>query len=68
MRGYAGPGDEVLVYRDLTELGRLFDHYLARPDEARAIGANARRRALAEHTLRHRIEEMLSVIQERCGR
>jgi spore maturation protein CgeB len=62
------PGEEVLVYRDLAELGRLLDHYLARPDEARAIGANARRRALAEHTLRHRIEEMLSVIQERCGR
>jgi spore maturation protein CgeB len=62
------PGEEVLVYRDLGELGRLLDTYLARPDEARAIGANARRRALAEHTLRHRIEEMLSVIEQRCGR
>ena len=60
------PGQEVLVYRDLAELGRLLDHYAARPDEARAIGDNARRRALAEHTLRHRVEEMLSVIGERC--
>jgi spore maturation protein CgeB len=60
------PGEEVLVYRDLAELGRLLDHHLARPDEARAIGDNARCRALAEHTLRHRIDEMLAVIQERC--
>src|SRR6267142_1852489 len=35
------PGEEVLVYRDLGELGRLLDHYLARPEEARAIGDNA---------------------------
>ena len=58
------PGEEVLVYRDLGELGRLLDHYLAHPEEARAIGDNARRRALAEHTLRHRVEEMLAVLQE----
>jgi spore maturation protein CgeB len=59
------PDEEVLVYRDLGELDRLLDHYLAHPDEARAIGDNARRRALAEHTLRHRIEEMMAVIQTR---
>jgi spore maturation protein CgeB len=58
------PGEEVLVYRDLGELQRLLDHYLSRPEEARAIGENARRRALAEHTLRHRVEEMLAVIRE----
>ena len=38
------------------------DYYLANPDEAHAIGENARRRALAEHTLRHRLDEMLSVL------
>jgi spore maturation protein CgeB len=62
------PGEEIVVYRDLGELRRLLDHYLARPEEARAIGDNARRRALAEHTLRHRVEEMLAVIRERFGR
>ena len=61
------PGEEVLVYRDVGELKRRLDDCLARPDEARAIGANARRRALAEHTLRHRVEEMLAVIQDRFG-
>jgi spore maturation protein CgeB len=59
------PDEEVLVYRDFGELDRLLDHYLTHPDEARAIGDNARRRALAEHTLRHRIEEMVAVIQTR---
>ena len=58
------PGEEVLVYRDLGELGRLLDHYLSRPDEARAIADNARRRVLAGHTLRHRVEEMLTVLQD----
>ena len=62
------PGEEVLTYRDVGELKRLLDHYLQRPDEARAIGANARRRALAEHTLRHRVEAMLAVIQDRFGK
>ena len=62
------PGEEVLVYRDLAGLRRQLDYYLARPDEARAIGENARRRALAEHTLRHRIDEILTVVEERFGR
>ena len=52
------PGEEVVAFRDLGELRRQLDYYLAHPDEARAIGANARRRALAEHTLRHRLEEI----------
>ncbi|MGH7312078.1 MAG: glycosyltransferase family protein [Candidatus Rokuibacteriota bacterium] len=43
------------------------DYYLAHPEEARAIAESSRRRALAEHTLRHRIEEMLAVVDERFG-
>jgi spore maturation protein CgeB len=62
------PGEELLTYRDLPELKRLLDFHLARPEEARAIGANARRRALAEHTVRHRIDELLAVVDERFGR
>jgi spore maturation protein CgeB len=42
--------------------------HLEHPDEARAIGENARRRALAEHTLRHRIEAMLATVEERFGK
>jgi spore maturation protein CgeB len=62
------PGEELVVYRDLADLKRQLDHYLAHPDEAAAVGANARRRALAEHTLRHRIEEIVASVEERVGR
>jgi len=68
LRDLFKPGEEVLVYRDLGELRRQLDHYLAHPDEARALGENARRRALAEHTLRHRVEEILAVVEQRFGR
>jgi spore maturation protein CgeB len=62
------PGDEVLAYRDLPELRRQLTYHLAHPDEARAIGENARRRALAEHTVRHRVEEMIATMRDRLGR
>jgi spore maturation protein CgeB len=62
------PGEEIVGYRDLGELHRQLEYYLAHPDEARAIGENARRRALAEHTVRHRIEEMLAIMEQRFGK
>jgi len=62
------PGREILTYRDPTELRRVVDYHLAHPDEARAIGQNGLKRALAEHTLRHRIDEILSVVEQRFGR
>jgi len=68
LRDLFKPGEEVVTYRDLVELRKQLDFYLARPGEARAIGENARRRALAEHTLRHRVEEMIATLGERLGR
>jgi spore maturation protein CgeB len=62
------PGEEVVGFRDLAELRRQLTYYLAHPDEAHAIGDNARRRALAEHTVRHRVDEILAALRERCGR
>ncbi len=62
------PGEELVAYRDLDDLRRQLDYYLAHPDEARAIGANAQTRALKEHTLRHRIDAMLALMEERFGR
>ncbi|HET8578698.1 MAG TPA: glycosyltransferase [Methylomirabilota bacterium] len=61
------PREEVVAYRDLAELRRQLDYYLAHPDEARDIGQRALKRALREHTLRHRIDEMLDVIEKRFG-
>jgi spore maturation protein CgeB len=62
------PREEVVAFRDLAELRRELDYHLAHPDEAREIGANARRRALAEHTLRHRLEEIVFAVEQRFGR
>jgi spore maturation protein CgeB len=62
------PGEEVIAYRDLDTLKRQLDYYMAHPDEARAIGQNAQNRALKEHTLRHRIEEMVATMEQRFGR
>jgi len=62
------PGEEVVTYRDPDDLRRQHDHFLGHPDEARAIGQSAQRRALKEHTLRHRIDEMLAVVDQRFGR
>jgi spore maturation protein CgeB len=62
------PGEEIVAYRDLDELRKHLTYYLDHPDEARAIGDNALKRALTEHTLRHRIEEMLAVVEQRFGK
>jgi spore maturation protein CgeB len=62
------PGEEAVAYRDLAELRRQLTYYLAHPDEARAIGENARRRAMAEHTVRHRVEEIIATMRDRLGR
>jgi len=62
------PGKEVLAYRDLGELRGLLDYHLAHPDEAREIGQAALKRALGEHTLRHRIEEIIDVVEHRFGK
>jgi spore maturation protein CgeB len=56
-------GEEAVVYHDLGELRHQLDYYLAHPAEARDIGERARKRALAEHTLRHRIEAMIAVLE-----
>ncbi len=62
------PREEVVAYRDLAELRRQLDYYMAHPDEARDIGQRALKRALREHTLRRRIEEMLDAVEKRFGR
>lgn len=61
------PGEEILTFHDVGELRARLDDALARPDEARALGDRARRRALKDHTARHRVEEIIAVLRQRCG-
>jgi spore maturation protein CgeB len=50
------PGREIIVVRDGYELADQLRRLA--PETARAIGAAARRRILAEHTYRHRAEQL----------
>ena len=58
---------ELPVYRDLAELRKLIDHYLAHDDERRQVAARARERALRDHTYERRAQQMLDLLLERCG-
>ena len=51
---------EIVLYRTVDEARERADWLLSRPDLRRAIAAAARSRALARHTWRHRLEELLA--------
>jgi spore maturation protein CgeB len=54
-------GTEIVLYRTLRELDGLARELLADPARQAGLGAAARRRVLAEHTWRHRVDELLTV-------
>jgi spore maturation protein CgeB len=57
------PGREIETFRDLAELRVKVDYFLAHDDERRAIAAAGQRRAHAEHTYRHRLQQMLNIMK-----
>jgi len=59
------PEREVIVVQDGYELAQQLRGLT--PTRASAIGAAARRRTLAEHTYRHRAEQLDAVLQPRYG-
>jgi len=54
------PGEEVESFRDRAELLDKVEHYLANPEAARAIALAGHRRAMAEHTYRHRLARLVA--------
>lgn len=54
-------GREVIGYRTLEELEEKVGYYLSRPEEARAIAERGMAAVRERHTVRQRIEYMLSV-------
>jgi spore maturation protein CgeB len=52
-------GEELEAYHTLDELEQKVEHYLANPDEARAIAARGLAAVRARHTVRHRVRQML---------
>ncbi len=61
----------IVGYRDRDHLRELIDHYLAHPDERRALADRARLAVLARHTFDHRVRTILEtidpILDERLG-
>lgn len=57
--------EEVVCYHSKEELRKKAEYYLAHPEERREIAGLARRRVLAEHTYRHRMEELVRIMKGR---
>jgi spore maturation protein CgeB len=55
------PGRELDTWRDLDQLRAKVDHYLAHPEQARAIAQAGRERVLADHTIAQRLDDMLAL-------
>ncbi len=55
-------GKELITFSSMADLKAKIDSWLPREAERRAIGEAGQRRALAEHTYRHRLELLLSTL------
>lgn len=54
--------DELAIADSVTDMRALTQHYLAHPETRVPMASRARRRALAQHTYRHRLEHLLGVV------
>ena len=57
-------GKEVVTYASPEEAAELIHHYLIHPDEAQAIAKAGQARTLREHTYRHRMEELVPILEK----
>ena len=53
------PGIEVATFNSIDDLGKKVNYYLKYEDEARSIAARGKKKVLKEHTIQHRMHEML---------
>jgi spore maturation protein CgeB len=61
---YFVPGKEIVVFGTLKELKEIIPYYLNRPEEREGIALSGYERAHKEHTFRHRLDAMFSIISE----
>lgn len=57
------PGREIETFDSLGELHEKIRYYLDHDDERRRIAEAGRKRAHAEHTYRHRLQQMLNIMK-----
>jgi len=56
------PGTEVATFNSIDDLCNKVDYYLKHENEAKLIASKGRARVLKEHTIQHRMHEMLTHI------
>jgi hypothetical protein len=56
-------GKEIVAYSSMDEAAKLICYYLDHPDEAAAIASAGQARTLSEHTYRHRMEELVPILE-----
>lgn len=61
-------GKEVVAYSSPEEAAELIRYYIAHPQEASAIASAGQARTLREHTYRHRMEELVPVLETYLSR
>lgn len=57
------PGEDFVYYESQADLINKIDYYLNHEDERRDIAENGFARTAANHTYRHRVEEILTYLQ-----
>jgi len=60
-------GKEVVAYSDPEEAAELIRYYLDHPEEAATIARAGQARTLREHTYRHRMEELVPILERYLG-
>jgi spore maturation protein CgeB len=65
--GLFTPGEEVVTYDSPDDLIEQVRHYVAHPEERRAIAAAGQRRTLAEHTYTRLMEQLDALLRARMG-
>ncbi|MEO0645618.1 MAG: glycosyltransferase [Cyanobacteria bacterium J06650_10] len=61
---YFNPGEEIVLYKDESELVEKIAYYLDHPDERIKIATAARDRATKHHLYTHRIAKILSGVEK----
>ena len=56
------PGSEILLFHSFEELLEILRRATRAPEEMRAVREAGARRALAEHTYRHRLRSILGLV------
>ena len=64
VRNYFTPGKEVVTYNDMQEFRELVEYYLDRDEERLKITQAGYERVMKEHTMKHRMENLLQILKK----